>query len=310
MDFMGREDACAVLDDGSVGCWGRNGNPLFGDSSRQPGVGSKVTSVVGGSENFCGLLDGGKVSCWGRFRKGNNVEPPSDLESAKQVVLGNWHQCIVTISGKVRCWGNSGSGALDVPADLQIGSDSKVTVAFLAAGHQKTCASLSDGTVRCWGEWYVEKGEPLVQYASQNLGKIQYMTMGRHHACVVLAADSKIHCWAPKSYEWVQVPADIADAPAKYVAAGGYHICALLQNGKVRCWGKDNDARPDASGRVTNDEAEDLGEVRFISSGELHACVVKTDGTAHCWGFNQWIRNNVNHQPPEDFGKIRIDQCW
>src|SRR5262249_10331720 len=38
-----------------------------------------------------------------------------------------------------------------------------------------------------------------------------------------------------------EVPADAGDvpvgAPVRSLAAGRYHTCALLQNGKVRCWG-------------------------------------------------------------------------
>ena len=83
--------ACAILDDDSVWCWGRNfstgnGNPGFGapggqigpspeggcTSSPQKinGLAGKVLQIVGGYAHTCALIQGGSVQCWGSNHAG------------------------------------------------------------------------------------------------------------------------------------------------------------------------------------------------------------------------------------------------
>ena len=66
---------CAILDDGSVSCWGNNGDGQLGDgtttnrntSAQTSSLGADRTAVAitGGEYHTCAILDDGSVSCWG-----------------------------------------------------------------------------------------------------------------------------------------------------------------------------------------------------------------------------------------------------
>ena len=116
----GSLSACAVLDDGSVQCWGRSLNPNATDTDvtpvPQPVAGlAHVTAVSVGSGFACALLGDGSVWCWG----GNNA-------------------------------GQLGDGTFDdSAATVQVQGIS--TAVSVAAGQDHACARLADETLRCWG---------------------------------------------------------------------------------------------------------------------------------------------------------------
>jgi Regulator of Chromosome Condensation (RCC1) repeat protein len=130
---------CAVLDTGSVRCWGFG---LYG----QLGYGN--TNDIGDTENP------GSVG-------------PVDLGAGRTAVAitgGGSHTCVVLDSGQVRCWGEGDYGRLgygntsdigdnETPGsvgDVDIGGDR--TAFAIAAGGAHTCTVLDTGQVRCWGE--------------------------------------------------------------------------------------------------------------------------------------------------------------
>jgi alpha-tubulin suppressor-like RCC1 family protein len=76
------------------------------------------------------------------------------------------------------------------------------------------------------------------------------------------------------------------------VAANGYHTCAALNGGAVKCWGSNDFGEigvstaysealsPVAVSGVTNASS--------VASGEHHSCALMSSGAIQCWG------NNVN----------------
>ena len=71
----GDAHTCAVLDDGSLKCWGGNGNGQLGIGSNTNqntpqqvslGTGRSAVSVsTGSSSHTCAILDDGSLKCWG-----------------------------------------------------------------------------------------------------------------------------------------------------------------------------------------------------------------------------------------------------
>ena len=79
---VGGYHACAILDDGSVSCWGRNDYGQLGDGtsvsrstptqSNSLGPGRTAVGISVGNLHTCAILDDGSVSCWGETNEANS----------------------------------------------------------------------------------------------------------------------------------------------------------------------------------------------------------------------------------------------
>ena len=78
------------------------------------------------------------------------------------------------------------------------------------------------------------------------------------------------------------------------VSAGAQHTCAILDNGDLKCWGRDYYGQLGDGGSNTNPTAPtstaiDLGTGRTavaVAAGWHHTCAILDNGDAKCWGFN------------------------
>src|SRR5439155_22702864 len=122
------------------------------------------------------------------------------------VSAGGYHTCALLPDGTIQCWGRNdfgqvgqpnSTGAFPVPTTVP-GITNAIAV---VAGFYHTCATLSDGTARCWGE----------------------NTFGE-------AGDGSIGTTSPP----VQVAGIVSPST---LALGGWHTCALLPDTAVGCWG-------------------------------------------------------------------------
>lgn len=93
-----------------------------------------------------------------------------------------------------------------------------LTVTQMDAGDDHTCAVLSDGSVRCWGSNTANGiAGPRI------IGKLGYPGVTR-------VGDDE----SPGPMG----PVDLGPGrTAIEVAVGGFHTCAILDTGSVRCWG-------------------------------------------------------------------------
>ncbi|MCH9680058.1 MAG: hypothetical protein K0V04_01390 [Deltaproteobacteria bacterium] len=244
---------CALLEQGGVRCWGladngRLGVPgltgAIGDDEELAllptvDVGGTAVDVAVGAEHSCVRFAGGGVRCWGHNASGQlgqgNTDDVGDNESpasvptialggpVAQIAAGFFHNCVLLEAGFVRCWGRGNNGRLGYGNTVWIG-DNEVpssagnvdvggVVVELTAGNAHSCARLDTGAVRCWG-W-------------AGMGQLGYGDLED-------VGDD-------------EVPAEAGDvplgAPAVRIAAGGNHTCALLDTGRVRCWGSADHGR-------------------------------------------------------------------
>lgn len=262
----GFSHTCGRLVEGPIRCWGRNERGQVGyginfqnDSGLPPRVLGNVPiagparRIWAGENGSCALLENESLSCWGepwvaygrdRTQRIKSQSTPAVVDvggRAKQVVFGASHACALLEDGSIRCWGEGvgmGHGNTEIGDDeppsavrpLDVGGKAIA----LAAGSFHTCALLDSGGVRCWGR--SESGE---------LGYGNRVDVGDDEA-----------------------PATAGDVPvggkAVQIAAGGFHTCALLESGALRCWG---DGREGALGygntasigdRITPAEAGDV----------------------------------------------------
>jgi len=274
------EHACALIEDGSVQCWGDNGSGRLGDGtatdSATPvsvtGLAGPVIAVSAGNTHSCAVIDDGSVQCWGSNTNGrlgdgtttNSATPVSVTGLAGPVIsvaAGAGHTCVVIEGGDVQCWGNGSFGRFGNGTSTS--SKTPVSVPSLAglgaavvAGDAQTCFLLNDGTVRCTG--------------SNSAGSLGNGTTSSSNTPVA-----------------VQNLAGVVTAIPEF---RGNHHCALIQGGSVQCWGS-NFSGQLGDGSTTNRSAAvavtDLaGSVVAVATGFSHSCAVIDDGSVQCWGFN------------------------
>jgi len=74
---------------------------------------------------------------------------------------------------------------------------------------------------------------------------------------------------------------------AQAVAAGDSHSCAIVEQGRVVCWGDNADGQlGDGSflGSTTPVPVSNLDGVVELALGGKHSCALRTDGSVWCWG--------------------------
>jgi alpha-tubulin suppressor-like RCC1 family protein len=123
----GNEFTCALRDNGTVWCWGRNVEGQLGDGTnltRMEAVQVNTTAtgrmveLTGGGAHACAVNTGGSIYCWGSNDYGQlgdgttasrnvptAVDPASLPVRTLHLATGNRHTCAFAVDGTARCWG-------------------------------------------------------------------------------------------------------------------------------------------------------------------------------------------------------------
>ena len=216
--------------------------------------------------------------------------------AVKQIVTGLFHNCALLETGNVKCWGRNNFGQLgqdharyserNRPVSVNLGDN--LSVEALSAGSGFTCALLvaGDGAkqVKCWGN---NASGQLGQGHTNNLGD-GANEMGANLPAINLGVGR-----TPQA-----------------IATGSSHACALLDNGKVKCWGSNSFG--ELGQGHTGDIGDGVGEmaalseinlgigatVKDIAAGGGNVCVILGDDQVKCWGkgnHGQLGQGNSNH---------------
>ena len=332
----GTVHTCALLDNGTVRCWG------FGADGR---LGYGNTNTIGDDE---------APASAGRVFLGEEAGVPL---TATAISAGNGHTCALLVNGAVRCWGFNLDGRLGLghtntigdnelpgsvaPVNLGAGRTAKA----ISAGGFHTCALLDDDTVRCWGfggngrlgygntrnigREPPRPGDPdatppiLPVESVENAGPVflgtaggvpltaKAISAGYGHTCAVLSNDT-VRCWGfngsgrlgygnTSSVGDDELPGSVAPVDlgqgrtATAIDAGEQHTCAVLDNGRVRCWGWNAFAQlgDGTTNSVGDNEAPGSldpvdvgpGTATAVSAGDRHSCAQLGDGSVRCWGY-------------------------
>jgi alpha-tubulin suppressor-like RCC1 family protein len=199
----GFDYTCAVLTNGTVKCWGAN-SPTPVDV----GLTDVDTIAVGGQD--CAIFKNGTVSC----SLGGLFSPARELVEltgqAIAIAAGYDHACGRLTDGTVKCWGGFndtgelGNGTFTNPATpfTPVRVVNLANVVGIAAGGHHSCATLLNGTARCWGD--------------NSSGQLGNRTTDRSSIPQVVIGLSNVVA----------------------VTAGNQHTCARLTDGTVSCWGE------------------------------------------------------------------------
>ncbi|MGE3974490.1 MAG: RCC1 domain-containing protein [Bdellovibrionales bacterium] len=205
----------------------------------------------------------------------------------KDVFVGGRNGCVSLIDGSIKCWGDNDTGQLglgdntirgDQPNEMganlptpQLGTGLKIKE--YAGGTIHNCALFENGRVKCWGYNYTGAlGLGHTQTLGRNAGE-----MGDRLPFVELGTDIKV----------------------KHLAVGFYNTCAVFEDGKIKCWGRNNAGqlglgdrrdRGDEPGEMgANLPFIDLGsgeKVENVWVGRDAICALLQNKKIKCWGYN------------------------
>ena len=324
---------CALLDDGTVRCWGHNYQGQLGDGTftgpddavplpvQVAGV-TNATAIAAGSSHTCALLEGGSVRCWGRNifgQLGNGTQtnssvtvpvPVSGIADAIAIGGGDEQTCALRSTGSVWCWGRIVPGG-----PFGGGSSSAVPVAIagittataISVGGTHVCALLQSGTVLCWGSnsnGQLGNGTTSMFPASTptpvgvtGISTTIALATGSLHSCALLG-DGSMRCWGANSWGQLgngtqtqsSVPVAVTGiSTGVAVGADGVHTCAVLADETMRCWGRNSDGQL-GDGTTTESsipvQVTGLDTATDVVAGRTHTCGLLADGTVACWGAN------------------------
>ena len=220
------------------------------------------------------------------------------------IAPGGAHTCAITDTGRVKCWGHNGSGQLGAgataaatelsPVDV-IGLSSGVTQ--LSAGFLQTCAVLTGGAVKCWGNnengelgdgTNISRNEPVaVSGLSSGVASVH---TGFFHTCAVTTSGT-VKCWGKNGLGQLgdlttankNIPVTVPGlAGVTKVSFGGDASCALTSAGAVKCWGEGLGGASQSYVPVAISGLE--SGVSGLSVGRYFGCAKMSSGTVKCWG--------------------------
>lgn len=315
----GGSHTCSLGVEGTAKCWGSNEySPLSIGTAEErglpmgmAGLTNDVTAIAVGGFHTCALLSSGGVKCWGENEYGQlgngmtvDSRKPVDVagltSGVTAIAVGWYHTCALLSGGGVKCWGWNDAGQLGdnstadhhTPVDV-VGLTSGVKA--IAAGGFHTCALLSIGGAKCWGENIDgQLGNGTNDGSSSPVdvvglgGSAMAIAAGEEHTCAEVWKNSNagMKCWGWNEYGQLgdgttnssSTPVDVAGlaSGAATIAPGYSHTCALLSGGVAKCWG-DNEFGQLGDG-TTNSSNKPVDVIGLAGGAAAIALVPVTPG--------------------------------
>ena len=351
--------ACAILDNDKVKCWGINDNGQLGLGDMETrgddpnelgdnlpyvdlGVGRTAKFISAGEQHTCAILDNNKLKCWGAGWAGNlgygngsnkgdeagemgDGLPYVDVGTGRTVTWvsnAHWHTCAVLDNGQAKCWGYNPYGQLgrgntayrgndinqmgDNLAAIDLGSGR--TAKQIHSGVHHTCALLDNNQVKCWG---------YGAYGVHGLGDTNHIGDAAGEMGDALP---QINLGTGRSATMLRV--------------GGYHACAKLDNGRIKCWGYNGHGESNVHGSTgqgdtihRGDEPNEMGdnlpfmdtnnnEVAEFDMQRHTTCMIMVDKVMRCIGrgYDGERGDNTNwtwgYHPTHMGSALRASPIW
>lgn len=325
-DASVERDAAVRFDAASADCGGCDVNAQCIDGACACGPGyagdgvvcATVIELASGLSHTCARLSDGTIRCWGTnvFGEIGSASPITfsagveidGLQDVVQLGLGRFHSCARIADGSVRCWGiNSrgqlGNGTLDDTSEPStvMAIDAAVEI---AVGSSLSCARHASGRVSCWGVDALG-ADGLLRWLPADvpaLDGVAGVALGTNHHCARWP-DGSVSCWGANDHRQLGEGATGPETQRSLVAVVGVanvialglghsHTCALLADGRVQCWGR-NDSGQLGDGTEGDDRAVPTFVSGIDSAIELavyddHSCVRLADWSVRCWGYSYW----------------------
>ena len=321
--------ACAVMNTGTVKCWGYL-NSVANTTPRDIPIGAStpLSGVVqvslgydaSGNNVPCMLMTTGTIKCGTTTLTDvpTSATNSAPLSGVKKISAGN-HNCAVMNTGRLKCWGGIssnyygqlGNGTTDnvthpAPGDVYSAIPSGLPgtpttptpltgVVDVQVLTTATCALLNTGKVRCWG--YGTNGIlgiDTLPYLSGSNGLVNSFTLN--------GGNPNPFENNPPAYD-VDYLSDVAAlANASNTSRG---MCVVVKSGAVKCWGYSGyglnvyDPPDTYTGGFSQiglpHEVPGLNSVISAAVGDMSLCALDNTGAAYCLGSNGYSAGGYNN---------------
>jgi alpha-tubulin suppressor-like RCC1 family protein len=327
---------CAAFSDGHVRCRGINNYGQLGIGSADDSIHPSTVvpglrgarQVVAADYATLALLEDGSVRAWGDGSSNVlGLAAPPDvcndrrcaLRPAPVVGAGDAVSLVASTSGAcvlrrdraLVCWGSvwlhlSGHPTPEIEDDRGDIRDLGMAAGLVVV--RRSDGSLLPGPGRqALGETF----DPTWELAAGTGG----------HLCATLP-DRSVRCWGSNTYGQLgsgtmmggsdPTPRDPGLGPVRSVVRGGYHTCAIRDDGTVWCWGHNEFGQagvPRAEGEYCQDgnrktpcvwrprRVPGIDAVEALYLGNSRTCALRTDQTLWCWGASFQSRDAASPVP-------------
>ncbi len=220
---------CALLDNGTIQCWGDN---RYGQLGVHPSrrishlvvLSAPALSIATGQGFSCAMLLH-SIHCWGRNAEGqlgrnyiSKTGSPAPIQWYKPpgaLLAGGQHACLISEAKEIHCWGDNSYGQLGIyeppPSNCSNSICARPTAAVASrtfvtkaiAGNNYTCI-LATLELDCWGE--NNSGQLGVNNTTNIRRPAQHVILpeiiaaadASHHTCL-MSRQNNVFCWGENS---------------------------------------------------------------------------------------------------------------
>lgn len=292
--YAGVYETCATYAGGAFECWGAGANGIHGTglAVRKAAPAGDIRALVDGHEiiafaissHACALLDDRSLHCWGANLHGETTHP----------IMGPYQRQSLALSRPLHFANTTGLKAIH-------------------GSWENACAHFNDGGLECWG--FNVSGVPKQEILPEGTAADTvyaagtcFVTSDGHHYCKGYNDQGIFGVGnAVSTVDWVPVPdLDAESANIQSIYSSSYVSCAIMTNGRLRCWGKGMTNRwgdgttterlaPPSTDLPLYDSYGNYAFVRKVQSQASWMCAMYDSPTGQsnpdvgrikCWGYN------------------------
>ena len=288
----GGQHTCAITKNDGIQCWGYNRYGQLGDGTKTMSnvpvsvtdLSKPIVSIAAGIDHTCAITSEGNVKCWGKNLYGRLGDGSNSLQSttpvdvinlddtAVSITTGDEHTCVILGNGGVQCWGSNLSGQLGISGNKNLSKIPEYAVDLTSgasqtsAGFSKTCATMDDGKLNCWG-WLGSSYFLDVPTELNSLSNVISVAVGAGHICAILQ-DGSVQCLGENTSGQLGNNSTVESfSPVKVKGLNGEAIsavasfdftCVLMKSGEVKCWGDNTVGQLDNGTKISSSVPVDV----------------------------------------------------
>lgn len=283
---IGSDFACALLENGTVKCWGSNSKGKLGNHSFvNSNVPVEVKDVINAkllkvaSDTACALTEKGELFCWGKiineYHSINNPLVPNQKillpDPISSFEVQDDFACAITSKKELFCWGDNYRGQLGwqippkskyenryAPQKVVLPPDFGLPEKVVLGNHRDACAISEGGALACWGNYL------------------------------------SVYDQVKKERSFKEMPPTVIPqgAPIRDIVLLSGAICSIRRDDTVWCWGDNSNGLIGQSGTnfsevpIQNADIKDPVQSLFHNYGT--ACALTKTKVFFCWGENSF----------------------